>query len=114
MVAVVMSRSLGAWGVLFSRPALDFRSIATPHGGERGSQRGNARGFRANEPECPFRAASATARTVLDQPRWRPFAAAGVAQGTRPPRLSGARAPGRDADTSLRIVLGRTQRSARR
>ncbi len=86
-------------------------TVATGHGGERGSRRGNARGFRRAERAG---AADPPARAADGQPRRRRAGAAGLAQGARASRLSGAGAACRDAQPALRAAVGRAQRSARR
>ena len=90
-------------------------TVAATRGGERGSRRGNARGIRSVRPDrhCSL-AACAAARAADDPPGRRRAGAAGVAQGARAPRLSGACAARGLAQPAVRAAVGRSQRSARR
>ena len=54
------------------------------------------------------------ARAADDQPRRRRAGTAGIAQGARAVRLSGARAARRGAQPAVRTAVGRPERSARR
>ena len=58
--------------------------------------------------------AGAPARAADDQPRRRHAGAAGIAQGARAARLSGACPARRRAQPAVRAAVGRAQRSARR
>ena len=89
-------------------------TVAATRGGERGSRRGNARGIATTDRVALPRSQVRLLGPADDQPRRRHAGAAGVAQGARAARLSGARPARGAAQPAVRTAVGRPERSARR